>query len=91
MKVKDLEDSSVMRARWGRAGKTGPIFCMWQYVELRVQRNGKGKVVLVGLKGGRNWVEYDPRRHLDRSGILVHEDFYLEIEGLTGTRTAKKK
>jgi len=88
VKVKDLEDSSVMKVRWGRAGSAGPNWCMWQYAELRVQRNSKGTVVLIGLKGGRNWVEYDPRRHLDRSGLLVCEDFCMEIEGLTRTRKA---
>jgi hypothetical protein len=84
MKVDELQDGGVVKARWGRAGREGPNWCAWQHVELRVQRNGRGKVVLIGLKGGRDWADYDPRHDLEKSsGLLINEDYYLEIDGLT--------
>lgn len=84
MKVDELQDGQTVRARWGRAGKEGPDWNDWQEVDLRIQRNGKGAVVLIDLRGGRDWAAYDPRHDLERSGLLVNEDFYLEIDGLSG-------
>ena len=86
MKVEDLQDNQVVRARWGRAGAEAPAWGPWQDARLYVQRH-KGKVVLVTLKD-HSWAEGGPRDlagpdEWQKNAYFVVEDYYLEIEGLT--------
>jgi hypothetical protein len=82
MRISDLQDNQVVRARWGRAGRTAPDFGPWRDAPLYVQRDNKGNVVVVALRlpPGEDWAEYNPRDF--QGGLFVAEDYYLEIEGL---------
>lgn len=86
MKIGDLQDGQVVRARWGRAGEEAPNWGPWKDVRLTVQRH-KGKVVLVTLKDFP-WAEGTERDLAgpdagQKNAYFVVEDYYLEIEGLT--------
>jgi len=86
MRVDDLQDGQVVRARWGRAGEEGPAWSPWQDARLSVQRH-KSKVVCVTLKD-HAWAEAGPDDlagpdEWQKNAYFVVEDYYLEIEGLT--------
>jgi hypothetical protein len=86
MRVDDLQDGQVVRARWGRAGRAAPNWGPWQDVALYVQRH-MGKVVCVTLRD-ISWAEGDARDLVgpdewQKNAYFVVEDYYLEIEGLT--------
>jgi hypothetical protein len=51
MRVSDLPNGQVVRARWERYrdNMTYPDWCPWQDVRLDVQRNRRGEVVVVTL------------------------------------------
>ena len=87
MKISDLKDGRIVRARWGRAGELGP----WKDVPLYIQLDHKGNVCLIALRlpDGEDWAEYSPRDFYSPSsvhvgqGLFIAEDYYLEIDGLT--------
>jgi len=93
VKVTDLQDGQVVRARWGRAGREGPDWGPWQDVPLYVQRH-MGKVVCVTLQDIA-WAEGDerdlsPPAEGEKNAYFVVEDYYLEIDGLTFARPGRR-
>jgi hypothetical protein len=85
VKLNDLQDGQVVRARWGRAGTEAPAWGIWQNVELFVQRY-QDRVAIIGLKNVA-WAEYGTRDlcRPDVSSTNAHflvEDYFLEVEGL---------
>lgn len=88
MKVDELQDGQVVRARWGRAGRNDVVWGPWRDTPLAVQQH-QNRVVLVTLKG-RNWAEATPDdlcapRGAQKNAYFLVEDYYLEIEGLEYT------
>ena len=88
MKINDLQNQQVVRYRLGRAGRHAVEWEDWIEGPLYIQRFKNQVTTLVPeLKNGA-WAEYDPRRdycpQTDGSGLLLAEDYYMEIEGLNG-------
>lgn len=81
MVVADLKCGQLVRARWGRAGRTRIAWCSWQEVRLHVQADKRGLPGIISLDG-IEWAEYTPR-DLNSHGQFQVEDYFLEIEGLT--------
>lgn len=86
MKLDELQNRQLVRARWGRAGTTGPRWSLWRPVQLTVQRHDNGHITLVALQSA-NWTEYTPYDIFaptegQKNAYLLVEDYYLEIEGL---------
>lgn len=79
MKIAELQDGQVVRARWGRAGDEDVNWGEWTDAKLTVQRH-KERVCLITLKGV-NWAEYGPEDF--NNGVFLAEDYYLQIGGLT--------
>jgi hypothetical protein len=78
----ELQDGETRLRRVGRAGRTGPIWGKWETRTIYVQRDRHGRVCIITPKG-LNWAEYDPRRDRpDENGVMVVEDWYLQIQGL---------
>jgi hypothetical protein len=97
VKINDLQDGQIVRARWGRAGSEEPDFGPWQDVALSVQRlpmtpassrprlDGMkpGDVIIVTLRD-TNWADGHPRDFAmaPGGGIFTVEDYQLQIQGL---------
>ena len=83
MILNELMDGQWVTARWGRAGpvsgdEVGWALCPWTEVELVVQRNDSG-VVMVALKDV-DFAEFCPDDF--SNGTFYNEDYCLEIKGL---------
>lgn len=86
MKIGELQDGQVVRARWGRAGEEDVNWGPWKDVPLYIQRH-KDRVTCIALKD-INWAEYgpddfNPDYANPKFGVFLAEDYYLQIEGLT--------
>jgi len=90
MKIDDIADGDVVRARFGRytATKPEPDWSEWQYAALFVGRDKKGKVCWLTPRD-TSWAEYDPRKDfypadstLPCAAGFECEGYYMEIEGL---------
>ncbi len=86
MKIADLKDGQVVRARVGRAGRESVEWQEWKDYFLYVQRNKKGEIVIITLHRS-GWAEYSPDDYEPPTGyhpygVFLAEDYYMEIEGL---------
>jgi hypothetical protein len=81
MRIQDLQDGQLVRARWGRAGEEDVDWGPWKDVHLRVQRH-RDRIVGISLVGV-GWAEYGPGDFDKRSGVFLVEDYYLEIAGVS--------
>jgi hypothetical protein len=80
MKISELQNEQVVNTRIGRAGRNGVRWQKWEQKPLFVQRNKKGKVVIVSLMNSF-WAEYCPEFDYS-NGTFIAEDYYMQIEGL---------
>jgi len=79
MRMNDLQDGQIVKARWGRAGREAPEFGPWQDISLSVHKRC-GRTVILTIRGVE-WAEYVPDDF--DGGVFVCEDYYLEIKGLS--------
>ncbi len=86
MKIADLQNGQVVRARMGMAGRDHVEWQEWGDYVLYVQRF-KGRIVIVSLKD-TGWAEYSPPMDYQPPngyhpyGVFTAEEWYMEIEGL---------
>jgi hypothetical protein len=81
MKLNELRDGQVVRCRTGRAGAERVTWNEWRDAPLFVQRNPKTNDVTVVTVRDQDWAEAGPE-DLCEDGILLVEDYYLQIAGL---------
>ncbi len=81
MKLNDLQNGQIVRCRTGRAGRHAVQWGDWRQAELYVQRHPKTGNVLIVTPKDEVWAEAGPN-DLCEDGILLVEDYYLQIEGL---------
>lgn len=88
MKLADLLHGQLVRARWGRAGRSAPAWGPWKEVELYLDRAKQAPhqiicLCLMKLNGNfMPWAEYSEQDFDTRYKVFLVEDYYLEIEGL---------
>lgn len=82
MKISELQNGQVVRARIGMAGRHEVEWQEWKNLPLYIQKNKKGEVVIVALEPPMNWAEYNPKYDYVGNGLFTAEDYYMEIEGL---------
>ena len=87
MKLNELNDNDIVNVRCGRAGRESVEWGKWNNETLYVQKHNEKPVVITlrswpwaeagtsDLKG----INYDD----PQGGIIVVEDYYLQIRGLT--------
>ena len=78
MSIELLSDGQKVRARFGRAGAEDVIWGAWKEVTLSVQRNKKGEIAFIGVRG-LAWAEYTPADYDPQHGFLA-EHYYMQIE-----------
>lgn len=81
MKIADLQNGQTVRCRTGRAGRTAAEYGPWREAALYVQRNTKGRVVIITLRDGST-AEFGPENFEPSYKEFCVEDYYLQIEGL---------
>jgi len=80
MTFNDLYDDQYVKYRAGRAGQSQVEWEPWMIGKISVQKDKRGNVSIVTLKD-KNWAEAS-KNDLCDDGILLVEDYYLQIEGL---------
>jgi hypothetical protein len=86
VKISELLNGQIVRARLGRFGRNGIDWSTWQNLELYVERY-KNKVVGLTVRKGsydeevhETWAEYRPS---DWDGdTFSAEDYFMQVEGL---------
>ena len=87
MRISELNDNDIVRARCGRAGRIAVKWDDWGDETIYIQKHN-GEIIILTLRS-RVWAEVgqDDLNSIDfddtLGGIIVVEDWYLQIEGLT--------
>jgi len=86
MKLNSLDDNDTVLARCSRAGRTEVEWEGWQNETLYIQKDDAGNIVCLTLRS-RPWAEAG-RTDLagidySNAGIIMVEDYYLQIMDLT--------
>ena len=84
MKIDNLSNGQVVRLRMGRyvEGLAQPAWGAWRRLPLLVQKDNAGRVCSMTVDTEPEWASYDPRHEPPVDGVLLCEDYYLEIDGL---------
>lgn len=90
----EKDGSCTVRGRLGKAGSRCVKWGRWQTIELHLQKNQNGEVVLVTPKSPL-WAEYDPRQYDltvlgDGNALFIAEDWYMEVSEFINEATPQQ-